>query len=60
MKTISTKLFVGILLVALLVGAATVHTTSTNNSNIAITNPIQHFWFAFHYYGGLTPNITAE
>jgi 4-amino-4-deoxy-L-arabinose transferase-like glycosyltransferase len=35
----------------------TVHTTSTNNSNIAITNPIQHFIFAFQYYSGLTPTI---
>jgi 4-amino-4-deoxy-L-arabinose transferase-like glycosyltransferase len=35
----------------------TVHTTSTNNSNIAITNPIQHFIFAYKYYAGLTPTI---
>jgi dolichyl-phosphate-mannose--protein O-mannosyl transferase len=31
-------------------------TTNVTNS-IAITNPIQHFIFAFQYYAGLTPTI---
>jgi 4-amino-4-deoxy-L-arabinose transferase-like glycosyltransferase len=35
----------------------TVHTTSTNNTNVAISNPWQHFVFAFKYYSGLTPTI---
>jgi dolichyl-phosphate-mannose--protein O-mannosyl transferase len=33
------------------------YVTSNTTNSIAITNPIQHFLFAFQYYAGLTPTI---
>jgi 4-amino-4-deoxy-L-arabinose transferase-like glycosyltransferase len=38
----------------------TQYVTSNTTSHDYITNPIQHFIFAFQYYSGLTPTINPE
>jgi len=34
--------------------------TVNETSSISITNPIQHFFFAYSYYAGLTPTINPD
>jgi hypothetical protein len=36
------------------------YVTTNNTDSVAITNPIQHFMFAFKYYAGLTPTINPS